>query len=918
MAKSSKPNWEGLTPPASIGRIAAFLDSVSHEPPTTIRAQSEIGAVGSASQNLASRIKRRVTTGHVSDPGEEGLHDRYAIQSGEVREFTRWLFRVKEKAPEEPTVHYVLQETPPVVIVQERRVPELNRAEMDRLISEAVEQRLKEISAEQRKPKRRPKDEEEEQEKPKRGEREDSGLSLLTKGMLAGTNRFLWSSALGLGSASLGMAFGRHEAEMLGASQFAAPVGGGAVPLIPPNIAWRTGGLLPGRMPGAALGFGGGGPTGLAMPLAEVVAATSPAMMSGAPGYSPGYGLPVNVLPAQLAVARYVMAGTQGAPEMASDAGIGPQHGQITLFAPPVTVASDRLSDAGSGVALQWSALSAGTAPLDAAGLQQIQMLLPDGVQAIYPALPPGALGTDGVNLPLAPSLARQLIGMGYGIDDPGAAMTASSMALAQRGGSPVAQTLLGSWVPVARPMQQPASLLDPDSAEAGLDFPLGGAARHDGPLDFLGLPVRLAPTLQSDTRLRDLQDAKASGSSHPGPYVVRPEDFWPLASGAFDSFQSLEAQPDVPAWQRAAPEFGLPDATPSALLSPGYSGPDSHFASAALDGSGVNMSFRHQPVPSLGASSFGPPIEPGSTESTPGWPMVPPAMPTPSATSIPPAAAGFSGGTGFGGSLGAPGAPKPGFGATSSPPARASAGPRPSVRERYTLASFVAPMLLRSAPTMFGLGGGSFAGGGQSGTPAAFSTVFGAQSRTAPALASAMMPGSFTGRPATPEVESARETAGSAKPSALQFGYQGEQGVQPSANPADSPTVGLSPDMGFAPGGKASQAQRQQVPIMLLPVGQPQPAEVPPGIPAPWMRPSPSPDMLYRPNRPVQGPMAIQAAHDAETSPARASEKSPHRESARSNELGNATQEINVLANEVWTILKRRIVVDAERSGIR
>lgn len=907
MPAKRRANWEDLKPPPSVDKILAFAASFNRGESHSDPSGGAPGRVGLAAAGLSGAIARRISTRHKSEATvEEGP---YRVRSDEVSEFTKWLFRVKEQAEEDAQVRIVVREVPVEVLVP---APAQPQADLDKLVSEAVEQRLREIEAEPRKPKRRPSEPEPEPVKP--GAKEDSSLSTLTRGMLGGTNRFLWTSALGLGSASLGMAFARHESEMLGWPGFGGFGGvGGHTGLVPPNIAWRVAGATSGTPGfGAAPGMGwAASHRGLAAPLADVVSATSPAQVAPS-----GYGLPVNLLPAQLAVARYAMASTQGLPVEGVDAAVGPQHGQITLFAPSVTIASEQLESAGSGVEMDWHALSAGSAPLDAAGLRQIQMLMPEGVQAIYPALPPGALGSDGVNLPLAPSLARQLIGLGYGVDDLGAATMASSMAIAQRGGSPAAQALPAAWVPIARPLQTPGQLLDSDSLDAPIDFAGAGASSHDTPLDFLGLPVRLAPTLGADASVRDIQDARASGARSPGPYVVKPEAFWPLLSGPFDSFTSVEAEPGLRQWEQAAPEFGLSDVTPGSLLAPGYSGPDAFFAGHGA-GSALDMRF-HASGASPETSGWGAGGAPIGSAETDGWPASTPIGPSAIAPAV-------------GGSLGGPSASPvtasstpataPG-GSTTFEGKPAATGSRTSqpVRTRrwpgLQEAAWIAPIVLRNVPGIASAALSSGISGSPMGRASAFSG-FG-QGKVGPTIIQAAQSFAAPGDPARPEVEGAAETTPRARTSAAAPMSTVSSVAVPQPSGFDPTGLSMPMTAGGQEPAEAESRLRPFEPALARrkptpPMGVEQ-AQVPSG----WFTNPARPDMPLRPRTPVQGPMAVQAAHEGEVSPARAAERSPHRDSARANETGNATQEINVLANEVWTILKRRIVVDSQRAGIR
>jgi hypothetical protein len=177
---------------------------------------------------------------------------------------------------------------------------------------------------------------------------------------------------------------------------------------------------------------------------------------------------------------------------------LDPRLGEVTVVAPPMLVASEQSERRGSAVAFDWPVLARGAGELDAAGLKRLQQVLPPGAQAIYPALPKGALPANAVNLRLAPSLLRPLLSQAYGSEAAGIAGSAAAMASGAATTMPANLPSLGRIVPAARPVGAGAGVLGQDSkGPAGALLDAGaGQARRSPMLDFLGVPIRLAPSL--------------------------------------------------------------------------------------------------------------------------------------------------------------------------------------------------------------------------------------------------------------------------------------------------------------------------------------------------------------------------------------------------------------------------------------
>ena len=259
---------------------------------------------------------------------------------------------------------------------------------------------------------------------------------------------------------------------------------------------------------------------------------------------------------------------------------VTPEMGQLTLISPPLQIASAQAERGGITTAVDWRTLAGGTGPLDEGGMARLKQALPAQASVLYPALPPGSLGQGAVNLPLSLPLIQSLLHKGYGDRATlgnGAremAIQAADRAASVGGGKPPATPLQARLVPGPRPAGVAPGIFGSPAETAGGAGALAetgkGQAARGGVLDFLGLPVRLAPSLSGrsdlahETALRGL----AQGPVRP-QRILRPDQFTPLRNRLFPAFNSMTVEPDRAAWRKAAPSFGLRDARPTTLLSP-------------------------------------------------------------------------------------------------------------------------------------------------------------------------------------------------------------------------------------------------------------------------------------------------------------------------------------------------------------
>lgn len=267
---------------------------------------------------------------------------------------------------------------------------------------------------------------------------------------------------------------------------------------------------------------------------------------------------------------------------------LDPAYGELTLVAPPIRVASRQAEAAGSAVQFDWGSLATGAGELDASSLASLQAVLPEGAQAIYPALPTGSLGTGGINLRLSRPLLTRLLSAGYGSSR---AATAAEN-LARRPSSGIARPASASLVPYRAPAGSRAASMFAEEA-SGTD-PAGpgalgeagaGQAKRGGVLDFLGVPVRMAPSLGGRSDLRDEVAVRNTAKDLHAGKAVDPEKFGSLQRRLFTGNRGVEVEPDKAAWRKAAPEFRLKSAEPMAILAPDARKPMFPPPSAAHEG---------------------------------------------------------------------------------------------------------------------------------------------------------------------------------------------------------------------------------------------------------------------------------------------------------------------------------------------
>jgi hypothetical protein len=248
-----------------------------------------------------------------------------------------------------------------------------------------------------------------------------------------------------------------------------------------------------------------------------------------------------------------------------------PEMGLITLLAPPLLVASADAEKHGAGISVNWPDLLPGARDLDEGGLASLRKVLPLGASAVYPAIPANALPANAINLRLAPTLLTRLLSQSYGTPT-GRESAQILQAAAVKFPSPSSiHPLQASMVPLKPPIFGQPSLLAPENTSSLGALANAGAlqSKRGGTLDFLGLPVRLAPTLSGRSELSSEIAARGGDGSLSTVNPVRPAAFAAMRNRLFPTFSSVTVEPDRAAWSKAAPAFGLRDSNPVTLLSP-------------------------------------------------------------------------------------------------------------------------------------------------------------------------------------------------------------------------------------------------------------------------------------------------------------------------------------------------------------
>lgn len=664
----------------------------------------------------------------------------------------------------------------------------------------------------------------------------------------------------------------------------------GGVPLaVPPG-----GGPVIGYLPGGGV---------ISAPISAVAAARAQSALSGG------------------AVVRETVGGPSGyiGPARAPGAVLTPEMGQVTIIAPPIRVASEQMEQKGGEVSLKPQDLFRSGKPVDAATWAELSRTLPPGSQILYPAAPQGSVEGRGVNLQLSRPLLGALLEQGYG---PGASMYAgaiSSLAASSlTSAPPINPNVPASIVPGKRPMGEPAGLFapTPEAPEGALATSGGAAASRGTPLDFLGVPVRMAPSLSGRSELRQEVELQKGAAPEAKGAPLRPHQFQPLRDRLFGSSMGIEAEPDRAEWRKAAPSIGLKGDRPEEILSPRAMTkpptaseplPQLHGDDASSVGPvGGDLTQRtatisspaltRQAFPSDGMDAETP--SPSRISLAPGalGSMPPPTKNVvPSPEPVPPTSQGFGGEAGGESPQPSPSASGVGLSLASS----FIGGPQPAFSEG-------------SVPV------GLPIFGGRSRPPLSLATR-----KAGPVAASAVAP-----KPTLPLAAKADHPR--RVPARTPWSLPPRPTTSPRSMPAE-------PSFGSGADSTLPAVQSPRRPAFETPPSAPSPiaasaptAALPDLTPQPTTRVGTSISNVRQPDRllpnlsELQKPKQPPATLALQRSEARAPARTGGATQARRQSQGEPQQQgaqgadVNALANEVWMLLKRRIDQEKDRFGRR
>lgn len=595
-----------------------------------------------------------------------------------------------------------------------------------------------------------------------------------------------------------------------------------------------------------------------------------------------------------------------------------PLMGQITLVSGPMHVASRESEQAGSAVSFDVKTLAKGAGTVDAAGLAMLRASLPPGAQAIYPALPQGSLGHQAVNLKLAPSLLGEILTQGYGPKAASELAGPVSRLAPQMTAAHGVPSMEGKLVPTAaRPTDAMAGVLGHAEGAGALEQAGGAGAQRGGALDFLGMPVRLAPSLAGNPQIR--QEAEAQKVLPGGAAaILRPNQFGSVRSKLFSGFGAVEAEPDKGAWRKAAPSFGMPNAEPETILSstarlkppaPGAPIPQIE------DGGHTPAAAALSHAMGVGASMAAPGL---GLAGEPGLPIPTPVHPSPMSHAFGHAPIAGALGGALGATSGVPGlglglatgaalgtmqfgnrSPfSPGIGGTVAPaPAsalRAAPGIGVAAKSPFTprVSRFTPP-----APSI-GLGPTGITHTASTPTPEPHtpSAAASAASRTVTPRIPTVL---GNPNPAIPDITSSSPSIPHMVTPARSIAGGGRPELRPLRAPvieesASRPVGAVGPSASVASSHATSSFKLPEMPIAA-------------SIPA----------------KPPKGSsMAIQRSNTgsqvASPSTSRSGETQHQSEVNTPQDPGAMASEVNLVANEVWSILRKKLAFEAERLGKR
>ncbi|HWA81955.1 MAG TPA: hypothetical protein VG820_00875, partial [Fimbriimonadaceae bacterium] len=453
---------------------------------------------------------------------------------------------------------------------------------------------------------------------------------------------------------------------------------------------------------------------------------------------------------------------------------------------------------------------------------------------------------------------------------------------------------------------------------------------------------VRLAPSLGGSADVKSAAEVRKvlpAGSAA----ILRPDEFGPLRNKVFPSIGTVHAEPDQSAWRRAAPSFGLRDAQPHTILSPDArikpphgGAPVPQIGAGGQTPMAKAISAASAVAPVVAAAKAGPAHRPVER----ALPHVPHAVPH-----IPAHAGSHPQGIHF-----------QGFQPQGAGPAafRSQAGPAAPSSLNY-MPSFIGPVRPPIGMSRPGLPVAStprFSMFGSPALPAAAASAASTSSRVASRF-TPLQPSAGGGPTAT-----VHEGIGSLPHRSLHpveptgFGHstpanepipmsQPGGAVSPAIPAVRSGSSGFRPATSFGGFAKPSMT-RPAVPTTARGGGYSPPSFGPAAMAGSYDRPASSTTSSWMPasgtySRTPEMPIAASIPGTRSSSqPAAIIQRATHGGAVHANQTehqndtheqttnpqaqdpGAAAHEVNLLANEVWTLLKRKLLHESERLGKR
>ncbi len=545
-----------------------------------------------------------------------------------------------------------------------------------------------------------------------------------------------------------------------------------------------------------------------------------------------------------------------------------PLYGQITLIAPPMTVTPETGQGAAMGLSFDWRDMAKGAGLVDYPALVTLAKTLPEGSKVLFPAIDPRQLRGGAVNLRLDPRVTDGLVAQGYGVPGRVNSWQSARMASDWHGGTQPIRLLPATMTPLNRPGRRNAGI-NPDSLpQGGTTAPAEEASRRMRFIDFLGLPIYLSPQLNTSPDLEQETRARITTEFMPRAPLVSPLAFSNLRSSLLGGFYGVEARPELGAWRQAAPNYEKAGSSISSLLS-------NRLRMGAM-GDGVTSS--RAPIPkSATLPTFG----------AGGKVLGPSFLPKMSGAAM---------------SARAP------LGASSFIPPTMSSASSPSSTPGQV------PKFIRHQP-------------GSASSPSSFRPSIPAisQSATAPSGQAATAPtGAATGSSirVSPQITVAPEkmTAKAKSQPANQSPASPTRAAQPAPMEGPKPAKGpgMVPQSQFPRAASAPSAAKSK-----SPEAKAAPRPMDSHDQASGGSSLKPPQMLIAPPKPVSAghgssePIAIQTSPSSVSGGA-SSESGASRsaEAGEKKESGLPGSEINLLATEVWILLKRRLAFESQRMG--